>query len=76
MKYIFWFAIGYCFEYERAQNEKWNVKKSSLAFIILLVLVVTIGGAYALWTYSKTLGDQTLISGDIYMKFIYDIFTC
>ena len=35
--------------------------RKKLILIAILVLVLTIGGAYALWTYSKTLGNQTLI---------------
>ncbi len=36
-------------------------RKVVITLIAILVLVLTIGGAYALWTYSKTLGNQTLI---------------
>ena len=46
-----------------------NKRKVTIIVVAILVLVLTIGGAYALWTYSKTLGDQTLISGDIFLKY-------
>ena len=37
-KYIFWFAFGYCFEYERKKNKPWNIKKTTLAFIVVLII--------------------------------------
>ena len=40
IQYIFWFSLGYCFEYERSKCEKWNMKKTCLAFLILLAIEV------------------------------------
>ncbi len=44
-------------------------KKNLLIIAIIAILVLTLGGAFALWTYSKTLGNQTLISGEIFLKY-------
>ncbi len=38
ISYIFWFALGYCFEYERKRNAKWNFRKTLLAFISLFII--------------------------------------
>ena len=38
MSYIFWFALGYCFEYERKRNVQWNLKKTIIAFILLFII--------------------------------------
>ncbi len=38
MSYIFWFALGFCFEHEKQKNIKWNLKKTTIAFLILLVI--------------------------------------
>ena len=38
-----------------------NKRKVVITLVAIVVLVLTIGGAYALWTYSNTLGNQTLI---------------
>ncbi len=40
LQYIFYFALGYAFECERKTQEKWNVKKIILAYIICLLLEV------------------------------------
>ncbi len=49
--------------------KKDNMKKSIIIAIIVAVLVLTIGGTFALWTYFKIGGNQVLIAGDIYMKY-------
>lgn len=40
MEYIFWFALGYCFEYERKRNTPWNTTKTMIAFAILLIIEI------------------------------------
>ncbi len=43
--------------------------KKKIFIIIVLVLVLSLVGSFALWTYSRTLSNQTLISGDIFLKY-------
>ena len=40
LSYIFWFALGYCFEYERVRNKPWSIKKTSLVLILLSIVIV------------------------------------
>lgn len=40
LSYLIYFCIGYIFEIERKKNEKWNMKKTVLAYIILLILEI------------------------------------
>ncbi len=38
-----------------------TIEKRKVTITLIAILVLTIGGAYALWTYSKTLGNQTFV---------------
>ncbi len=46
-----------------------NNKKKIILGVSVVILLLSLGFAFAIWTYSKTLGDQTLISGDIFLKY-------
>ncbi len=50
--------------------EKQNSKRKLIIIVsIISVLVLTLGGSLALWTYFKVGSNQQLIAGDIYMKY-------
>lgn len=40
MGYIFYFALGYVFEHERSSHDRWNNKKTIIAYIILLIIEI------------------------------------
>ncbi len=46
-----------------------NNKRKVILGIIFGILVLTFGGTFALWAYSKTSQNQLLVAGDIYMKY-------
>ncbi len=47
-----------------------NYKKSLMIGIIAIVtLVLVFGGSFALINYSKTINNQSVVAGDIYMKY-------
>ena len=46
-----------------------NKKRKVITLTIIGVLVLTLATTFALWSYSKSLGNQTIVAGDIYMKY-------
>lgn len=36
LSYLFYFALGYCFQIKRARNDKWNIRKMLFVFLILV----------------------------------------
>lgn len=38
LSYIFWFAMGYVFEYGRKSHVAWNIKQTILTYIILVMI--------------------------------------
>lgn len=40
LSYIFYFSLGYAFECERRCHKKWNIKKTILAYVLMLILEI------------------------------------
>ncbi len=51
------------------EQTKSKKKGIIIGVVVSLLLIVTLGITYAYWLYSNTLGNETLVAGDIYMKY-------
>ena len=78
LAYIFYYGIGYVFQYERAQSERWNSRTIVFAYILMLACEV-INKKYGLFDqfFTILLGSfMTYIFADICSRVFTNIREC
>lgn len=72
LSYLFWFALGYVFEKERAENGLWNNKKLFVALAVVLIIEILNVKYYILDQFFVTVVGSllTLLIADICSRFL------